>query len=100
MVDSYRFNSADEDKRLAVEDRDGLLYWKMLSEARPLDTLLVQADSSTLYVGKAVVGTPITSPGWQIAKIVTDINGNLTKTYADGTASFSKVWVDRETYSY
>lgn len=100
MDNFYRFNSADEDKQIAAEHRDGLYHLKFDTDSSPYTTLLDQVDDFTAYVGKAAVGTTITQAGWQIKKIVTTAGGSMTVTFADNTAAFVKVWNDRAGYSY
>lgn len=100
MDNFYRFNSADEDKQIAAEHRDGLYHLKFDTDSSPYTTLLDQVDDFTAYVGKAAVGTTVAQAGWQIKKIVTTAGGSMTVTYADNTVAFVKTWNDRATYSY
>lgn len=100
MDNFYRFNSADEDKQIAAEHRDGLYHLKFDTDSSPYTTLLDQVDDFTAYVGKAAVGTTVAQAGWQIKKIVTTAGGSMTVTYADNTAAFVKTWNDRAGYSY
>lgn len=51
------------------------------------------------YVGQAASGTPTSASGWKI-KRVTDSGGDLVVLFADGNASFNKVWDDRLSLSY
>ncbi len=49
-----------------------------------------------LYKGLARPGTPEDAPHWIIVKI-TD---NWDIDYADGEYTFSKKWIDRDSYTY
>lgn len=100
MDNFYRFNSADEDKQIAAEHRDGLYHLKFDTDSSPYTTLLDQVDDFTAYVGKAAVGTTVAQAGWQVKKIVTTAGGSMTVTFADNTAAFVKTWNDRAGYSY
>lgn len=53
-----------------------------------------------MYRGEAVVGTPESSPIWRIRKINIAIDGDISETWASGTATFDKTWADRASYVY
>lgn len=53
-----------------------------------------------IYRGEASVGSLSSAPLWRIRKITTDINGDISETWAAGNAQFNKVWDDRLTYTY
>ena len=69
-------------------------------------------DSGTelVYVGYSLPNTAESASNWQIIKITTSANGNVTainypqKTLSDGTVTpsseFDFVWDDRATYTY
>jgi hypothetical protein len=58
------------------------------------------AEGNMEYIGTAQIGTSESEEGWQIKKLVRT-GGSLTAIrWADGTDEFTKVWDDRETYSY
>ena len=53
-----------------------------------------------LYKGEAVVGASESASVWRIRKIVIDTDGDVTETWASGTALFDKAWSDRLTLTY
>lgn len=53
-----------------------------------------------LYRGEAQPGTAETSANWRIRKVVLGVDGDVTETWADGTADFSKQWSLRSQYTY
>ena len=55
---------------------------------------------SELYRGEAQVGTGESSSTWRIRKIVLGSDGDVTETWAGGTADFNKSWNLRTTYTY
>jgi len=57
-------------------------------------------SDNELYKGEAAVGTPEASALWRISKVVIGIDGDVSETWASGTANFNKVWADRVTYLY
>ena len=52
------------------------------------------------YQGWARPGTAKTAARWKICKLTYSGNFVTDIQWADGTASFTKVWNDRATYSY
>ena len=66
-------------------------------------TRLVDTDGDYMYVGECAVGGAEASAVWRIKRIefLTGANdGDIEIKWADGTASFIKVWNDRATYAY
>lgn len=55
----------------------------------------VDVDGTTMYVGRATVGSSESDPHWQIRKVVTESDGGLTITWADGDDFFDNVWTAR-----
>lgn len=53
-----------------------------------------------LYRGEALVGTQETSSLWRIRKITIASDGDVTETWASGTADFNKIWANRVSFSY
>ena len=51
-----------------------------------------------LYKAEAAVGSAESSPVWRIRKIT--IDGDVTETWASGTALFDKVWTNRTNLIY
>lgn len=59
------------------------------------------ADGSYLYRAEAVPGTAESANLWRIRRIdIAQSDGDVTETWAEGNASFNKVWDDRLTYTY
>lgn len=62
-------------------------------------TLVDEYDSSTTYVGKALIGTSTSDAQWQIKKI--SVAGTVTTIgYAGGTDAFANIWDNRLSLSY
>lgn len=98
--DFYRFNSSDEDVQLeAVETGDGRVALIYRQEARAVELRYEQVGEYE-YFGRALPGSPADSPVWQITRLHSPAAGGLRKSYADGSAVYSKVWDQRATYSY
>lgn len=57
-------------------------------------------SDSELYRGEAAVGSAESSAVWRIRKIVIGNDGDVTETWASGTANFDKVWNDRVSFTY
>lgn len=57
-------------------------------------------NDSIMYKGEAQVGTVNSAGTWRIRKIVIEIDGDISETWANGTANFDKVWDNRLTYTY
>ena len=53
-----------------------------------------------LYKGESSVGSSENSPVWRVRKVVIGVDGDVTETWASGTASFDKVWADRASLIY
>ncbi len=51
------------------------------------------------YVGKAAPGASPSAAVWQIARL-DETTAEIALKYADGVASFSKVWNSRASYAY
>jgi hypothetical protein len=60
---------------------------------------LVDDQSTTVYVGKAIVGSSEVAAVWQIKKVLTA--GASTKVlWANGSASFTNLWANRTSLTY
>lgn len=57
-------------------------------------------DDNTLYKGEALPGSSENSSTWRIRKINMYADGDVTETWADGVATFDKVWANRSSYTY
>jgi hypothetical protein len=59
------------------------------------------ASNNPVYLGLASPGTLDSVGGWQIRKIVYDVDNNPTDVdFASGSNKFDKVWDDRASYVY
>ena len=68
-------------------------------EAVPYDTE-VDFDGSVLYVGEAAPGSATSAAAWRIKKLTEAVDGDLSGKYADGEATFTKIWDNRASYTY
>jgi hypothetical protein len=57
------------------------------------------ADTATIYIGKAVVGTETSDDHWQIRKITT-VGTVKTIAWANGDDEFDQVWDNRASLNY
>lgn len=57
-------------------------------------------SDTLLYKGEAPVGSTENSGVWRVHKIVLGVDGDMTETWAGGTALFDKVWADRASLIY
>lgn len=57
-------------------------------------------DSGTTYVGKAQIGAAEASAVWQIFRMLTGSDGDVTIQWADGDGEFDNIWANRATLSY
>lgn len=54
-----------------------------------------------LYKGEATVGSLETDPAWRVRLItISNVDGDVSETWASGTAEFNKIWADRATFTY
>lgn len=96
----YRFNSSDEDVQLeAVETGDGRVALVFRQENKALE-FRYELDGIDEYFGRAPPGTPSSEAAWQITRVRAPLTGGLHKSYADGDATYSKVWDQKATYTY
>lgn len=66
-------------------------------------SLAVQVDEvsdTVTYVGKAIPGTDTSAGLWQIQRLTEPAVGDLVVEWANGAATFDKIWDDRLGYSY
>ena len=57
-------------------------------------------NDNLLYKGEAVVGSSESSNVWRIRKITIGADGDVTELWADGSANFAFIWINRENYNY
>lgn len=53
-----------------------------------------------LYKGEAPPGSLASTSTWRISKVIISVDGDVSETWAEGSANFNKSWLDRLTYSY
>lgn len=95
----YRYNSADEDKKLAAELLPNGHF--VLTQLRHPGAVRYEQVSSTLaYAGQAEPGTAGSDATWQIRRLSFTPSGDVTVEYAEQSAAYDKVWDDRASYSY
>ncbi len=62
-------------------------------------TIIDEVDTSTMYIGKALVGTTTSAASWQIKKMT--VSGVVTTfNYADGNDEYDNIWDNRTSLSY
>lgn len=71
--------------------------WVRATSDAPFATQFDDSEDPILYIGKAPVGSSISDPVWQIAKL--DTGSGLSKTWA-GNAGFTQVWDDRTSLTF
>lgn len=65
------------------------------------NTVLLDAVSDTVtYVGKASPGTSVAAASWQVFRMTTTLEGDLSLEYADGNAAYDNVWDNRASLTY
>lgn len=65
----------------------------------PVTMRIDAADSTTTYIGEAIVGSVTSGAIWRIKKIVA--SGSLTSIlFADGNQNYDNVWDNRASLSY
>ena len=96
----YRFNTVDADKKIGAVLREGHFFFQVLQESSPYEVKTDVVSSTLMYVGYATVGLGTDESGWQIFRMQETSSGSLTKTYANRTSDFDKVWDDRATYTF
>jgi hypothetical protein len=69
-------------------------------DAVPYDKLIDFVDDDHIYIGEADPGSATSSGVWRIKYIVIQADGDSETRWADGVATFSKVWDDRASYGY
>lgn len=57
-------------------------------------------SDNLLYRGEAAVGSADSEAVWRIRKVVIAGDGDITETWAGGSALFDKVWDDRASLGY
>ena len=55
---------------------------------------------SLIYKGEAQVGSATSAPVWRIRRLVLGIDGDVSETWASGTAIFDKIWDNRASLIY
>lgn len=55
---------------------------------------------SLIYRGDAAPGTALSAAGWRVRRLIVGSDGDVSETWANGTANFDNIWNDRLTLSY
>lgn len=66
-------------------------------------SMYLEYDSSNnpVYIGEAIPGSSTSDSVWRIKKLTADGSNNITSIlWAEGTATFNKIWDNRTSYSY
>ena len=58
------------------------------------------ATETIIYKAQSVPGTSESASGWRIYKLELGVDGDVTKTWAEGSAAFSFAWSNHLTYTY
>lgn len=67
------------------------------------DVLAKRVDfvgEDVIYKAEAAAGTLDSAPNWRVRKIVLGVDGDVTETWANGTAAYDKIWNSRAGYTY
>lgn len=69
--------------------------------SKRVDFIGIVGTDEVLYRAEAAPGTTESQAFWRIRKILlAEADGDVTETWADGTAAFDKIWTNRATYTY
>lgn len=77
-----------------VADEEGKL---LVGSSSIANTLRYEEGVTYTYIGEATPGTAESSSSWRIKRLT---NASNTILWADGDASFSKVWDNYASYTY
>jgi hypothetical protein len=93
------FVIADADEAINYKVRFDDLVTAIEGSIMPAYTLeLDTVSASRFYVGEAIPGSSLAAALWRIYRV--DGTTDLSKKFADGEATFTKVWNDRASYAY
>lgn len=81
----------------SIDDIPGL---RELLENNLQYTRLIDTDGDYKYVGEATPGSDPAIAVWRIKRVEFLVDDDIEIMWADGTATFDKVWDNRLTYSY
>lgn len=88
---------ADTDSIVRVANQPNADGTYSISSSQPKETILQDPTESVTYVGYAAPGTNTNAATW---RILTVDNTTDSVKWADGVASYVKVWDNRATYTY
>lgn len=74
-------------------------YVDSIGGSVPYTTELDDVGAGVTYVGEADPGTATSDNAWRIKRI-TETGPDIVIAWADGVATFVKVWDDRTSYTY
>lgn len=85
---------------LVNEETGAALVTVVGSNTSEKATRLDVVSSTVTYVGKAAIASATSSAVWQVQRLTSGTDGDLTIEWADGNADFDNVWDNRASLSY
>lgn len=79
-----------------IQGPEGPLSEEDMPYARQVDFV----SDTLLYRGEASVGSLSSAPFWRIRKITFAVDGDVSETWANGSALFNQVWDNRASLPY
>lgn len=96
----YAWNPDTLDFEAVTTSGAGLEVTVTNPSSGPQATRLDVVSDTVTYVGKAPPGTATNAAAWQVYRMTSNAEGDLTIEYADGDGEFDNVWNDRATLTY
>ncbi|MBT9137092.1 MAG: hypothetical protein DDT34_02179 [Firmicutes bacterium] len=72
----------------------------IVTQVELMYTKIVDTTGAFTYIGEATPGAVVDAAVWRIKRVQDLGNGDLEVKWADGVASFNKIWTDRTGYLY
>ena len=91
------FREATE--QMIVPIPGGSYAQRVVDEGGSLTTRIDAVDSSTTYIGHAIIGTAESAASWRIKKIVV-VDTVTSILWADGNANADNIWNNRTSITY
>jgi hypothetical protein len=83
-------------KKVALYEALDGVNWSR--KGTPTATRIDDSAGTTIYIGKAPIGSATSAAVWQIAKL--DTSSGLIKTWSDGDSLFNNIWDNRASLEY
>ena len=104
-IDNFSFDEDFLGKVVELVKRNqagtAIEYFNPATEETLAGTMSIAVDETStvgvIYVGKAAIGSSISSPVWQVKKIYED---STPSQWADGNSNFDNVWDNRPSLTY